>query len=140
MKNYNVDDVMAAILAAGMGSCAIKDICQLNGRCEDTSEFVDVAAFDGDRTIEPIGFSKYYGKNAVGDYVRIVAHQEDNAVMRFVYLNDRGDLEVGTECAHEMHILTDHELYKATGVLSPKIKDQPQWAMLDRLYAKGEAA
>lgn len=135
MKNFNVDDVMAAILAAGMGSLEIKDSIRLNGRRGDarSTEFVDVSAGLGDRTINPIGFSKYYGKNAVGEYVRVVAHQADEAVMRFVYMDDNGELTVGADCAHEMHVLSDYELHEANGVMSPLVKDQPQWVMLDRL-------
>jgi hypothetical protein len=136
MKNFNVDDVMAAILAAGMGSCEIKDISRLNGRrgSRSTSEFAYVGAGIGDRNIEPIGFSKYYGKNAFGEYVRVVAHQEGNPVLRFIYLDDAGELAVGSDCAPEMHKLTDDELYNAKHVMSPLVKDKTQWVMLDRLH------
>jgi hypothetical protein len=139
MKNFNVDDVMAAILADGMGSCEIRDIIRLNGRrgSRSTSEFVDVSSGGGDRTISPIGFSKYYGKNAYGEYVRVVAHQKDNAVLRFIYLDGYGELAVGSDCAPEMHKLTDYELHEAKGVMSPLVKDQPRWVMLDRLYGTG---
>lgn len=110
MKNFNVTDVLA-VLATAKKPVMIKDINRVNGRTKGVfRDSTDVSAGYGDRTIEAVSWSTYFGKNANGAYERVVAHQPNDAVMRVIYLNDSGQLEVGDEVAHHMYRLSTKEL------------------------------
>lgn len=88
MKNFNVDDVLAALNKAEVvgGHIPILDIPQISGR---QIKYIS-------------GYSVYSAENAAGNYERVVCHDRTGHVMRIVHLNEFDELCLGQEAAHVM--------------------------------------